>query len=350
MADNNEEGRINVDSFDFANEGASEETPMLVNYLITRLQQAMENPALQGEVQQQLQAYGFIPPHQEERILEKSLGETSKRGTSKVRDWNDKQWWASQETNFIVYALQKSLMKGPMDSFTREAEAGDDDTAFLSAIAEAEADGLRRLLQEGENSSRKHDRQHAEPAEKAASKRPRLEPEGEYMAAHRGTHSEAWQAMTSKARYDVKPRYGAASSAFANLGFDNGGLQGRNLAERSCPCGGGLRKVLIANTEKNVGRQFYRCPPRKEGQCGFFEWCNSNTSTSQGLSKERGGNQNPLELSCPCGASFCITLTAKTEKNMGRQFYRCPLNQGEGSCGFFKWRDENLPATSTTPA
>ncbi|MCO5582503.1 hypothetical protein L7F22_036400 [Adiantum nelumboides] len=86
MADNNEEVRIDVDSFDFANEGASEETPMLVNYLITRLQQAMANPALQCEVQQQLQAYGFIPPHQEERIPEKSLGETSKRGTSKVRE------------------------------------------------------------------------------------------------------------------------------------------------------------------------------------------------------------------------------------------------------------------------
>ncbi|MCO5613289.1 hypothetical protein L7F22_067565 [Adiantum nelumboides] len=86
MADNNEESRINVDSFDFANEGASEETPMLVNYLITRLQQAMANPTLQGEVQQQLQAYGFIPPHQEERIPEKSLGETSKRGIPKVRE------------------------------------------------------------------------------------------------------------------------------------------------------------------------------------------------------------------------------------------------------------------------
>ncbi|MCO5611846.1 hypothetical protein L7F22_066105 [Adiantum nelumboides] len=85
MADNNEEGRIDVDSFDFANEGASEETAMLVNYLITRLQQAMANPALQCEVQQQLQAYGFIPPHQEERIPEKSLGETSKRGTSKIQ-------------------------------------------------------------------------------------------------------------------------------------------------------------------------------------------------------------------------------------------------------------------------
>ncbi|MCO5561028.1 hypothetical protein L7F22_014649 [Adiantum nelumboides] len=86
MADNNEEGRINVDSFDFANEGPSEEIPMLVNYLITRLQQAMANPGLQGEVQQQLQAYEFIPPHQEERIPKKSLGETSKRGISKVRE------------------------------------------------------------------------------------------------------------------------------------------------------------------------------------------------------------------------------------------------------------------------
>ncbi|MCO5588550.1 hypothetical protein L7F22_042507 [Adiantum nelumboides] len=46
----------------------------------------MANPALQDEVQQQLQAYGFISPHQEERILEKSLGETSKRGISKVRE------------------------------------------------------------------------------------------------------------------------------------------------------------------------------------------------------------------------------------------------------------------------
>ncbi|MCO5571676.1 hypothetical protein L7F22_025423 [Adiantum nelumboides] len=82
MADNNEEGRINVDNFDFGNEGANDETPMLVNYLITRLHQAMENLALQGEVKQQLQAYGFLPPHHEERAPEKSLGETSKRGLS----------------------------------------------------------------------------------------------------------------------------------------------------------------------------------------------------------------------------------------------------------------------------
>ncbi|MCO5594527.1 hypothetical protein L7F22_048559 [Adiantum nelumboides] len=48
MADNNEDGRINVDNFDFASEGANDDTPMLGNYLITRFQQAMANPALQG--------------------------------------------------------------------------------------------------------------------------------------------------------------------------------------------------------------------------------------------------------------------------------------------------------------
>ncbi|MCO5572071.1 hypothetical protein L7F22_025822 [Adiantum nelumboides] len=86
MADNNEESRIDVDNFDFAREGANDDTPMLVNYHITRLQQAMANLALQGEVQQQLHAYGIIPTHQEERASEKSLEETFKRALSMARE------------------------------------------------------------------------------------------------------------------------------------------------------------------------------------------------------------------------------------------------------------------------
>ncbi|MCO5600924.1 hypothetical protein L7F22_055041 [Adiantum nelumboides] len=112
MADNNEEGRIDVDSFDFANEGASEETPMLVNYLITRLQQAMANPALQCEVQQQLQAYGFIPPHQEERIPEKSLGETSKRGTSKD-GWTKQEFKRIRKKAYGYFLRDGYLWKHP---------------------------------------------------------------------------------------------------------------------------------------------------------------------------------------------------------------------------------------------
>ncbi|MCO5572717.1 hypothetical protein L7F22_026476 [Adiantum nelumboides] len=65
---------------------ANDEIPMLVNYLITSLHQAMANPTLQGEVQQQLQAYGILPTHQEEGDLVKSLGKTSKRGLSAARE------------------------------------------------------------------------------------------------------------------------------------------------------------------------------------------------------------------------------------------------------------------------
>jgi hypothetical protein len=33
------------------------------------------------------------------------------------------------------------------------------------------------------------------------------------------------------------------------------------------------------------------------------------------------------EKSCPCGSGPCSVLTANTEKNRGRKFYKCPLRQ-----------------------
>ncbi|MCO5581951.1 hypothetical protein L7F22_035840 [Adiantum nelumboides] len=77
---------MSIDDFDFAHEDATDDTFMLVNYLVTRLHQAMGNLALQGEVQQQLHAYGILPPPQQERDPEKSHGETSKRGLSTARE------------------------------------------------------------------------------------------------------------------------------------------------------------------------------------------------------------------------------------------------------------------------
>ncbi|MCO5608638.1 hypothetical protein L7F22_062852 [Adiantum nelumboides] len=82
MDENNKENRMSIDDIDFAHEDANDDTSMLVNYLVTRLHQAMGNPALQGEVQQQLHAYGILPPFQQERGLERFQGETSKRGLS----------------------------------------------------------------------------------------------------------------------------------------------------------------------------------------------------------------------------------------------------------------------------
>ncbi|MCD7455079.1 hypothetical protein HAX54_026982 [Datura stramonium] len=115
-----------------------------------------------------------------------------------------------------------------------------------------------------------------------------------------------------------------------------------SFPEKKCACGLGNCLVLTANTEKNRGRKFYKCPIRQEnGGCGFFEWCDqpsvTDTLTTRGPSCSV--NSSFPELSCPCGSGRCLVLTAKTGKNIGQQFYRCPSNQG--GCGFFKWCNDN---------
>jgi hypothetical protein len=44
-------------------------------------------------------------------------------------------------------------------------------------------------------------------------------------------------------------------------------------------------------------------------------------------------------IECPCGAGPTSMLTARTERNNGRQFFRCP-NGPNGKCSFFQWADE----------
>ena len=39
-----------------------------------------------------------------------------------------------------------------------------------------------------------------------------------------------------------------------------------------CPCGGGPCTVLTSQSERNPGRQFYKCPKPRESQCRFFQW------------------------------------------------------------------------------
>ncbi|MCO5551301.1 hypothetical protein L7F22_004800 [Adiantum nelumboides] len=76
---------MSIDGFDFAHEGATNDTPMLVNYLVTRLQKAMGNPTLQSKVQQKLHAHGILPPPKEESNPKKSHGDTFERGLSTLR-------------------------------------------------------------------------------------------------------------------------------------------------------------------------------------------------------------------------------------------------------------------------
>ncbi|XP_059440546.1 uncharacterized protein LOC132172998 isoform X2 [Corylus avellana] len=120
-----------------------------------------------------------------------------------------------------------------------------------------------------------------------------------------------------------------------------------SMPEKQCPCGMGPCLVLTANTQKNPGRKFYKCPLRQEnGGCGFFEWCDnaSGTNGMVGGKENCGSNSSFPDLPCPCGAGFCLILTAKTGKNIGQQFYRCPANQGS-TCGFFRWCNEHNVAT-----
>ncbi|MCO5581553.1 hypothetical protein L7F22_035441 [Adiantum nelumboides] len=94
--------------FDFAHGDANDDTPMLVNYLATRLQQAMGNTTLQSKVQQQLRAYAILPLSQQERDPEKSHGETSKRGLSMEKGVENPY----QELKQLLEGKPSSKMKG----------------------------------------------------------------------------------------------------------------------------------------------------------------------------------------------------------------------------------------------
>ncbi|CAH9125178.1 unnamed protein product [Cuscuta epithymum] len=130
----------------------------------------------------------------------------------------------------------------------------------------------------------------------------------------------------------------------------NDGNDSASFPEKQCPCGSGNCIILTANTDKNRGRKFYKCPIRQDnGGCDFFEWCDKPSFTHHiAIQSKPSTNFSILELSCPCGAGPCLVLTAKTGKNIGQQFYRCPSQE---SCGFFKWCNEmtNIPEPQRAP-
>ncbi|CAN6571360.1 unnamed protein product [Malus baccata var. baccata] len=148
---------------------------------------------------------------------------------------------------------------------------------------------------------------------------------------------------------------GGGGGYYGNIG---GGDSSISVPEKNCPCGYGACLVLTANTEKNPGRKFYKCPLRQEnGGCSFFEWCDNAASGPNAMASTGSATRSHSyaasdssfpALECPCGGGVCLILTAKTGKNIGSQFYRCPAQEGS-SCGFFKWCNEHTAAAAGVP-
>lgn len=129
-----------------------------------------------------------------------------------------------------------------------QVEVEEEEADFLSAVAAAE-ESLTKRHKPNQN-----------------------DVEGAYIAALRGSKSPLWQ--------QINPLLHSRQSRGGDGGGGGGG-GGGVVTEKSCPCGSGVCLVLTANTERNRGRLFYKCPLRHEnGGCGFFLWCD-NASQSQ---------------------------------------------------------------------
>lgn len=115
--------------------------------------------------------------------------------------------------------------------------------------------------------------------------------------------------------------------------------------------------AVEANALSNKRRRTYTSDAAKEGVytaalrgSNSLAWKQSATAASGAPSSRvsssvsssvisDGGDSSPPEKPCPCGLGTCLILISNTQKNPGRKFYKCPLREENGGCGFFQWCD-----------
>lgn len=71
-------------------------------------------------------------------------------------------------------------------------------------------------------------------------------------------------------------------------------------------------------------------------KCGKLgHWARDCDAPGGGGSFSASGNDSSVaEKACPCGLGICFVLTANTERNRGRKFYKCPVRQVMRLCSF----------------
>lgn len=152
-------------------------------------------------------------------------------------------------------------MKSKRETTLIEIEDTDDDD-FLSQVAQAESEALsasiikrRKFTTVGFNENHEN----TKTTTMTIKVKEENNNEGDYMAALKGSKSTLWQQRIK----------GVSSSKLPPPDYNarGGGGSGAVVPEKACPCGLGVCNVFTANTERNRGRDFYKCPQRQVKIC-----------------------------------------------------------------------------------
>lgn len=160
----------------------------------------------------------------------------------------------------------------------------DADYDFLSQVADAESRAL----------SSKAAAKRARPSFTAADGAGEVEPQvkGAYLAALRGDDAAgSWRERQSKSA-GAGSRLKVVAADGANVGGDRLGLGGGG--DNAC----------------------FKC-----GKLGHW------ARDCDGAPVGGGAQSSEPQKACPCGLGDCLVLTANTEKNRGRRFYKCPVRE-----------------------
>lgn len=148
-------------------------------------------------------------------------------------------------------------MKSKRETTVIEIEDTDDDD-FLSQVAQAESEALsasnikrRKITTVGFNENQEN----TKTTTTTIKVKDEYKNEGDYMAALKGSKSTLWQQRIKAV--------GSSKLPPPDYNARGGGGGGAVAPEKVCPCGLGVCNVFTANTERNRGRDFYKCPQRQ---------------------------------------------------------------------------------------